>query len=1154
MRTRTGVVAVLLVFSGGCRCRQTSGYVAPPSGPAVAELLRTPWHALTLETVLQRFDVDKDGVVGPKDLAAVRACVSAKSAGATPACDVVPDGVLDEQDEYLLGMALGETTPRSVEQRKKLAQALRDNAAGVWGPPLGEGMYDWNRDGANDGKDTTALAGLVESDVTRFDLDGDGALTLRDVRALAVRQARKKYGDMVPAGLDVDGDGQSTSADVERLAELAQFVNLTSVGLLDVNQDGQLDLADFCLVSEAPDGANVLSAFLPAQQAQAAFAASPPRTALCRTDGRPLTRSMARLDTGFSLDFTTSNLFLTRVTDVPPGFTPPDPSKGVGRDLYVLGTMPSDRPLRALSLPWGGSSPNVSLRLGGPALPMNASLLTPTGISPLTTMADAPVVRVSMPPQLTGLEASSAAALAETLARVKQTYEGLIASCPCTLTQSQRDEAVRYLIRTSHCLSSTLSVTQAKLKEAELKLERLTRLYVSATNESAARQQLLADDIVAMELSKTLLLIAETGYDGLKEGPKGAFKSALSNLLGELANDYVLPQADNWATDTAVNLGSNVVTGIASNVVTELVGAAAGKEGLNFTKEFIKRMSTEFERQKFKGDQLEGALKTMVKMLPVYYLRYSQAVAEAAEARALKLAGEHQAALGQVATLRAAVAALTDALALFADLRTRLLAKLAADGCPMTISLADPCSFDLEAAIAAARRTLEVQDAEAARALDAAFANAGRDGMPSACTNGPERQALDSARAASVALAKELGSHARGGGTEEATAVLADRIDAASKNGQQARDDFSAVCQLPIDANITGDKLRRVLDAENQGQRALDDFAAAVRRALATYSTCLQMRGDTGGACAFQEVLAETNPFASAARCTNCLSSYVLNCCGDGRLQAGEQCDPGSTAFACQGGVTCTSGCRCMGSGVMLPPEVGALGTALGIPTMALETGWRPLSLTTTLHSSASVPAKPVANDHTTLTGYTAGRFTLDATTIASLRCGSGMAPFRSTLCPPGGMPLQPGPAYFFLTSLAAPLPETDPGSVYQYGFPLERDGLSANDYVPGSAFPNDFFGRTDFWLELNRTSAGAWSLKASAVMNNMGVATSTRAHGFLNGSAMGVVVNQSELSAMSPGFRFSAFCHRGDFGIPSPHLWSGSVYPPVAMPLLRVP
>lgn len=1172
---RAGVALVLLGgFAASCSGDEESArapspptdstFVAPSADAARAELETLTWNEVTLGELLVRFDVNGDAVIDATDVKDLASCVDKGAEIDGLRCDVVPDGVIDQQDGYLLSLVVGEAIPRSEEAIQKAAKSLHDNAKGGFDPDLSGGFFDWNHDGVADRSDVERMATVLEGDRAALDLDGNGFVSLADAGALAVAQARAKFAGGPKPAVDLDGDGTSDPVDVALLAAIALYTSDTTFGLFDVDQDAKIDLHDFCIASESLEQSSLFSTLMPAAQASAAFAAEAPQLALCRADGRAIARNATRLDTPFVVKIVPRNLYLQPVSAIPAGYDPVDPSIADGRELFVVSTTPSSRRLAFVSLPWDvtlASGDDMSFGFSGSPLPTTAALVLPGAVVAVGAAqkamqlgaTDTTEVTVPLPYALPGADKAAAEELAKNLAEAKALYDSLLAGCPCTLDPAKRDALVRYLLQAGSGLSSTLSVAWANLRAAEIDATRAASLNVATSSEAAGQYSQLSDDYVTTEVTKTVMLLLEAGYDWGTGGPGKALKGALDNLAGELMSDHVLPSPETCADATVDNLATSFGASELSDVVKDIVKSRVATADLGaFSEEFVSKALKDIPKGKY--DSLETVIKTLIKMVPVYYLEYRKLVAEDALNRSSDAAGRYHEAILRVAHLRYAVETLERARQTITDLRTSFLAKLQSDGCGVSISTSDPCGFDLDKAMDAALAQLEADDEAAEDALDQAYANAGGEGASSECLTGATRRRLSQATYDVMSAAASVRLHVRLNGSGAALAELEQRLHDASEIHRAVRAELTTACDLREETTLSVEQLDAVRDAQDARQQAYADFEQAVKDALAAYDACVQSQGQSASACAFNSVLAGVSPLASGAVCVGCLPSVTMSCCGDGKLQSGEECDPSSATELCTGSKTCDSQCQCQGSGTSLPPSVGVLGDYFGIPLATLEEGYVLFPLETILHSSASVPSKSVAGDHTTITGMFAGTFTLDASTIGTFSCGAGPGPGDFTVCPPGGAPLTPGPTIVIIQSLGGPMPFTDTGNVYQYGTVFDENGIPSDNYTPSPQYPNDFFGGTDLWFEAARTSSGVWSLKSTNAAGGTLTPATTSAHFFISDSAIGLLVPASEMSIALPPFRVTAFRHTGDYGMNPPYDWDGSVYPAVADGLAPFP
>lgn len=1138
----------------------------PPPAPTAAVALVTTLEPadVTLEGLLRHFDVDDDGDVDAADRAALEACLAAGADLDGRACDIVPDGVVDAQDRYALDLALGSVKSRTQAQRAATAAALRENAAGGFAPALVQVTFDWNADGVTDAADLARLADALEDDMTPLDLDGDGMLAFADVWRAARAQAAVAGGGAAPA-VDLDEDGDSDSDDLTLLAELAFFATETMPGVFDANVDARIDSSDFCIGSNAAADPNLLTHLVPESLASSMWSGAQPSYLVCRADGRSMFRRWTRVDTPLTVTLEVSGLYLQPVSSVPAEYTPIDPGAATGRELFVVGTTPTDHALVSFTLPWGPrleAAPSPTVVLEGPALPATASLVLPTSVVPLAvvqslglTRADRGAAPVPLVDQARSQADTAAASdLAQKLEEARSSYESLIAGCPCTLDAPTRDALVRWLLATTSAFEGIQGVNDARLSALEIDLERVTRLNVSASNEARARWEFLAETTREMALAGVLLLVAETGYDFATGGPGKALSGAISNGLGELATDFeLLPPAGSFCGDTAVNVGSSMVSGGAldlvglGNQITMTLATQHGGTLTTFTRQFAAEAMKELSLKSFTQAQIEGIVKSLIKTIPVWFVHSAKLAAEDAERRAVALAAQFDELSREVGNRRAASQRAAAALIELKDLRQRFLAKLGEDGCGVTVSTSDPCSFALEAKITDARGRFDTAFASAESAASGARDAAGREGGADPCSAGDARRAVDSARVAERGALFRMAEHARSGASAAALDELTTEITDATAESQAANADFALFCDVFTGGDITQEAADSLYAAEDASQAAREAYEAELRAALDEYAACV---GGSTGACGFDAALAEASPWEALARSAGCLPTFVQNCCGDGRLQAGEQCDPGVAALACAGGVACVA-CQCGGGGVH-PPAVGDLAALVG----ATVTGWQPLTLTTTVHSAVSVPSKPVAGDDTTLNGMFPTLLDLSQSILDSLEaqapCGSNS--FGVTVCGPGTPPL--GQTLVIFTSYAAPISLVSPGQIYQRGFVFEPDTNGSNNYTPSAQYANDFFAGTQFWFDVSRSGSGGFSLSATDATDNVITPVpGTAARAVLHGDAAMLLVPIGEVGGAPPeGLRVTAFRHTGDYGIPAPHDWDGSLFPAVADGLAPFP
>ena len=117
----------------------------------------------------------------------------------------------------------------------------------------------------------------------------------------------------------------------------------------------------------------------------------------------------------------------------------------------------------------------------------------------------------------------------------------------------------------------------------------------------------------------------------------------------------------------------------------------------------------------------------------------------------------------------------------------------------------------------------------------------------------------------------------------------------------------------------------------------------------------------------------------------------------------------------------------------------------------------------------------------------------------------------------------------------------------------FDADGVTTNNYQPGSQYPNDFFKDTDRWYTADYVpTTQTWSLKVvnarNSVIQNV---TDSNARLIIHGNTMTLAVPSSEFTTMSPSYRLTSFRHGGDYGISPPYNYDGSLWPDVATGLL---
>ncbi len=1141
--------------------------------------------ALTLGEVLERFDVDGDGVVDAQDVQALRSCVEAGESAEGLRCDVLPDGVVDAQDDYLLSFAVGETVGRPEATLAGVIEALEEVADGRADYDLVAAFHDYNEDGEVDAQDIRVLIGVLEEASSGgFDLDGDGALGFLDVRLLSEREAAGFGGGEV-AQPDVNGVEGVGVLDLLLLAHAAIYTSEQTFGFLDVNLDGALDARDFCMVSDTPADAGFYRLLMPAEAAEAAFAADRPRFEMCRADGRAVARQVPRLDTEMVVALKPANLYLKAVESPPEGFEPVDAGGSPDRALFVVTTEPTDRPLQSLSMPWSQSlaEPGASrVEVGGEALPEGASLVLPDAIVALTAPDDRGLGRsgqsragqartsyeVKLDERLFSPEQKvDAQEFQDKLNATIASYRALIDGCPCALDEATRLALVRNLVQASQSLDAILSVSVTVLETLNIEGARLARLAQITNAEAAAQFYLLADDIVAMEYIKTGLLVVEVLYDISTGGLGKALEGALGNLISELENDFVLPSPETGGGAAVQNIATSLQGGLSAGLVLDaLQGVSArqaaqkaGQEVLSeaafktlFKEEFLKAARKKLGNGKeLSAAAFETVIKELIKLLPVLYVNYVRAVAMSQDALAVEATQTYVASVlarGRQATV---VRELTAARVILEDLKVDLLLRLDSQGCPVTFSATDACDFDLQAAIEAARAKLVMDIARTRTVLDDAVEQTAPDAIfQSTCVEGEVRRSLSEQNLEVAGIARELTQLARLKGSREALAALDLRLARASKKLTELRQAYSALgCAQLFALDVTPAQADAIRDAEVDRVKAFEDFESAVRDALTIYDACQRGAGGQRGACAADLEAARTAPWAAASRALSCLPAYVMQCCGDGRQQSFEQCDASDARSSmCDQGLSCNDRCVCSRpeDEPEIPDDFIIVGEGLGLGNADIFRGFTPLDIERIIHSSPLVPSKPVAGDHTTATGLYSGTVRLDAQGAAifdaRFPCGPGQE--DQTLCPPDAGPTGAGLFHVVIVGFGGPVPTNDLPNIYQYGFVFDADATGPNNFPAPPGFENDFFQDTDLWFvvgvdqgpSLSITDARSGALSPAPI----------NARVIIRGNAIALVVPAPAFEVEDPPFRVTAFRHTGDFGLEAPFNYDGSLHPAV--------
>lgn len=158
-----------------------------------------------------------------------------------------------------------------------------------------------------------------------------------------------------------------------------------------------------------------------------------------------------------------------------------------------------------------------------------------------------------------------------------------------------------------------------------------------------------------------------------------------------------------------------------------------------------------------------------------------------------------------------------------------------------------------------------------------------------------------------------------------------------------------------------------------------------------------------------------------------------------------------------------------------------------------------------------------------------------------------GQGPNGYTVSASPGETLQEGEYITFWMSVSDDIPLASTTEFFQYAFVCDSDANPANNFVPAPAFPDDFFGGTDRWYELNYSPTNGWALTCKQVSTSNSISiVPSGARAIIQGDSIVMVVPRNEFSVPNPPFRCSTFAHLGDFGQNPPFTWSGDPTPTV--------
>lgn len=168
------------------------------------------------------------------------------------------------------------------------------------------------------------------------------------------------------------------------------------------------------------------------------------------------------------------------------------------------------------------------------------------------------------------------------------------------------------------------------------------------------------------------------------------------------------------------------------------------------------------------------------------------------------------------------------------------------------------------------------------------------------------------------------------------------------------------------------------------------------------------------------------------------------------------------------------------------------------------------------------------------------------------LSCGAN--DWGLTVCPTPATRPPEGDFVMLSMVMGGAVPLADPTNRYVYAFVFDSDGVSANNYRAPPNYPSDFYDDTDRWYEASWTPGGSWVLTAKTARGGAIMQVPTAARMVLSGDTLFFLAPRSEFDVAKPKWRFTAFRHKGDYGINPPYDWNGDVEPPVGRPLFEVP
>lgn len=236
-----------------------------------------------------------------------------------------------------------------------------------------------------------------------------------------------------------------------------------------------------------------------------------------------------------------------------------------------------------------------------------------------------------------------------------------------------------------------------------------------------------------------------------------------------------------------------------------------------------------------------------------------------------------------------------------------------------------------------------------------------------------------------------------------------------------------------------------------------------------------------------------------------------------------------------------------------LTDPVAALSEELtGDPATLCDALDHDVSQDPTPHTSADVPAKAGAGDHTETFARGAARVTLEQSVVDDLfnnsvyPCSAGGG--AAVMCNNQATgPMPAGDYVVIVHVLKAPLVTADPNGAYQYGFVFDADDTPDDNYTASVELPNDFFADTDLWYVAKYDPPTRWSLRITDMADGAGTWLPSPARILTKDNVLVLVAPASDFPVARPPYRVTIFRHLGDQGYNPPYEWGGDVEPPVA-------